>query len=799
MTKLFPINALAFFITLSAPSAYSATIPIDGLLYQYAFDDYGFIDAGQINNSAPEAAGAGPSPTYGNGSVSHGNQDLRYSVPNNAASGFVLRATDQNYGKISSGYYPNTDSFTFSANFRLDTFSSEHASTNSDGDTSYFTPLLVIQGGDFREGAHLGINNATEEIFWNVQAGAYTESTMTRTAAPFTVKDLSKWHNVTAVWDRSAAESLLYLDGVLRERSPASSLSPIEPSWDMLIGAYRYSSARGGYDSPYRSGDALIDDVRIYNRALSPEESFELAVNMSPRIGLGSEVLVSFDGDQRTFSVPVGYQNAIDQTGLALKSGAEVQANASVSSQYLASSKALDEVLKATPYEVQTVVAEKVATNALGTYANAALQGLVNTSLAALVRGGTVSPESVGQELLNIMTSEHMLTSQLYLGMAEGFALMMDGFIDDFVLARNEIIGALNSNAVIPVSKIETARNLKREIDVAAFIVAELADAAFPGEPSESVAKNFWTAVENVAWDAIKSFASEAKQAESIIEVADDVRNIDDISKLVLDLTDVQAKAKNSPFEFLKEYENLARERGFVYGTAPQDPERISRIPPDSVGTVKFPHNVASDGANAKLFDFDVAEGAGVRVDPPIAVGYDFRTGDGDPNFMGVKLPVIEDTLYDLWLFDNVGSAFDTGIDLTGGVWFDFTTGLSAFGVGVGGINAFRILGIETDDAEWFVSELYFVESGRFTGSQTPVFGSAGVPTPSALLLLITGIVLLHGQYRQWFQGDAYVNSLKGTSKNSVSRCVRRALVEAGARFERERTVVALRVYDRER
>jgi PAS domain-containing protein len=37
---------------------------------------------------------------------------------------------------------------------------------------------------------------------------------------------------------------------------------------------------------------------------------------------------------------------------------------------------------------------------------------------------------------------------------------------------------------------------------------------------------------------------------------------------------------------------------------------------------------------------------------------------------------------------------------------------------------------------------------------------------------------------------------LQGTSKNSVSRCVRRALVEAGARIEHERAALALCVCD---
>jgi len=221
--------------------------------------------------------GIDPGVYYGGGHV-HEGSTVPYDVPNNAGPGFVLRATDQNYGRIpaSTSYSPGTQNFTFSVNFRQDTFSSEYASTNTSGEASYFTPLLSMQGGDFREGAVLGINNLSQEVFWNVQAGAYTESTVTRASAPFAENLLQQWNNVTAVWNRDQAKAEIWLNGIQVANVDAKSTSPIEPTWDMLLGAYQYSSARGGYSSPVRSGDVYMDNVRIYNRALSPDEIAEL-------------------------------------------------------------------------------------------------------------------------------------------------------------------------------------------------------------------------------------------------------------------------------------------------------------------------------------------------------------------------------------------------------------------------------------------------------------------------------------------------------------------------------------------
>lgn len=149
------------------------------------------------------------------------------------------------------------------------------------------------------------------------------------------------------------------------------------------------------------------------------------------------------------------------------------------------------------------------------------------------------------------------------------------------------------------------------------------------------------------------------------------------------------------------------------------------------------PPNVALPTVVNGVYNFAITQvgpGAVTFIDPFVAVGYDYQTGAGDPNFASVLLPTgIGDNLFDLWLWD--GTQFiDSGTDLTGGSQFFFAAG---------GVDRFSIRGIETNagldpaNVSAFITGLTFSDNGSFTGTMTPitVLVPDPVPEPGALSL----------------------------------------------------------------
>lgn len=132
-------------------------------------------------------------------------------------------------------------------------------------------------------------------------------------------------------------------------------------------------------------------------------------------------------------------------------------------------------------------------------------------------------------------------------------------------------------------------------------------------------------------------------------------------------------------------------------------------------------------------------------IDPLIAIGYIYAIGAGDPNFASVLLPAgIGDNWFDLLLWDGADYV-DSGIDLQGGVAYDF----GAVGVGrfaVRGIEA--AAGLDPSDATAFVTGLTFVGNGRFTGTMTPIVTEVPVAEPGSLALVLLAVLALPGRRR---------------------------------------------------
>ena len=126
-----------------------------------------------------------------------------------------------------------------------------------------------------------------------------------------------------------------------------------------------------------------------------------------------------------------------------------------------------------------------------------------------------------------------------------------------------------------------------------------------------------------------------------------------------------------------------------------------------------------------------------IFIDPEVAIGYDYIVNSG-PNITSVELPTgIGDDLYDLFLFDaGLNDFVDSGLDLTGGVSFDFAAG---------GVDRFRILGIEISEAldpndpTAFTTGLTFASTGIVQMSQIPITqNTEPVPEPMTILGTLT-------------------------------------------------------------
>jgi len=139
-------------------------------------------------------------------------------------------------------------------------------------------------------------------------------------------------------------------------------------------------------------------------------------------------------------------------------------------------------------------------------------------------------------------------------------------------------------------------------------------------------------------------------------------------------------------------------------------------------------------------FNITVEPGVVYYIDPEVAIGYDYAIGAGDPFFQSVVLPNVGDGLFDIYGFDAGGNPVLLADDWAAGAAFDF---------GTGGIDRFRVLGIETSagldplNTTAFVTGLTFTGPGQFTGTQTPITVTIDVPEPPVWALAALGLLAL--------------------------------------------------------
>ena len=208
------------------------------LVVHYSFDSNNVDDNSGIIEGSPEAV------PFKGGYALHVSQDNYIRMPN------------------SESFIPRNNSFTVSTMF--------YADSSSSFSSAGHIPLLTMQGGDFGEGVWFALTDASNPVLQfalNPNApgigGQYISSPI----------ELGQWHHATAVVDRESNIVSLYIDGkiAVQESIEGLGLGSIDPTMDMLIGAYDYTYARNGHEQVI-SGDVLIDDLRIYDVALSISE-----------------------------------------------------------------------------------------------------------------------------------------------------------------------------------------------------------------------------------------------------------------------------------------------------------------------------------------------------------------------------------------------------------------------------------------------------------------------------------------------------------------------------------------------
>jgi hypothetical protein len=204
------------------------------------------LDDGQ-GQSAVDSTGSGHDMSLG--------ADTRWVPGRHAANNPSDRAvsfpgTDDGYGVTADPVLDTTESYSVSAWVQVPASVSQGAVLSQFGDNSSGTLLTFSPTNDaWRFGKHK--SDQVEDAGWNV----------VHSAGP-PVRD--QWTHLVGVYDAEAGRFRLYVDGLMQDAVEST------PAWAaggaFNIGRYLYKG------NPSLRWNGVIDDVRVYQRVLSPAE-----------------------------------------------------------------------------------------------------------------------------------------------------------------------------------------------------------------------------------------------------------------------------------------------------------------------------------------------------------------------------------------------------------------------------------------------------------------------------------------------------------------------------------------------
>ena len=99
----------------------------------------------------------------------------------------------------------------------------------------------------------------------------------------------NRWHMVAATYDYAEGTALVYLDGLLQKEQVVGQFLQMTTTIPLTLGCYVGFSSVNGRRGFYRG---CLDDVRLYNRALSASEIAQLYWGEGPSVAAGDNLII---------------------------------------------------------------------------------------------------------------------------------------------------------------------------------------------------------------------------------------------------------------------------------------------------------------------------------------------------------------------------------------------------------------------------------------------------------------------------------------------------------------------------
>lgn len=165
---------------------------------------------------------------------------------------------------------PGDHSYTFSAWFKTPGSIDPQTITWSQRGCCGNTSVMSIIESDAIISPEIAVPNGITYTYHDDRVVCCINPEQARVSTDFAVTD-DQWHQVVAVRDRAASQAMLYIDGVLVDARPDSE-AIVDTTSTFGIG-HRPSDAIGR-DERFFQG--LLDEIRIYDRAVTPSEVLDL-------------------------------------------------------------------------------------------------------------------------------------------------------------------------------------------------------------------------------------------------------------------------------------------------------------------------------------------------------------------------------------------------------------------------------------------------------------------------------------------------------------------------------------------